>query len=463
MPTYNLPPGAWLSGQGAVWTRSAGGRSPANQPDPYPRGGFMPVPPWQPALMPVPPTVGHMPVPPARTHWMPEWMPEPPQVAQMPEWMPEWLARGQNQANPLIRPWAGIDPDWVYTSGPEALLAQGLRRTRSKIAPALDPRRPAVPPGKVLPGSTGLPLWRWQRAYRVKAVVAEVLGRLVVQGTNLWWVAPPASAQSRSTPCQRIYSLPDLAGYDWSEQIDKVMRAAVEREERLPEILSQSADIAAYFDAVSGVDRDNAPRLSELLEVGWDVATHVVMALKNAAAVWRPFQLSSAIQPVIATPGHGSLPSGHATIAALTACLYAQLLPTPSPGRLDQLDRLARRIAFNRVVAGVHFPIDSEVGYALGAQIVLAMAAGVAGAAQPGVFQPGKSAAAGLNEITKPGSFSAPGAVRTIAAAAVKTAIAATKASKGTAKNAPPQAPPATPQLAALWLAAAEEMSRLTA
>jgi hypothetical protein len=45
------------------------------------------------------------------------------------------------------------------------------------------------------------------------------------------------------------------------------------------------------------------------------------------------------------------------------------------PPRSDELDRLARRIAFNRVVAGVHFPFDSAVGYRLGTQLARLLAA----------------------------------------------------------------------------------------
>lgn len=443
MSTYTLPPGAWLSGPAAVWTRTHGANGSSNQP-------FLA--PWS-SLMPQPPRTGSMPVPPVKAT-----MPVPPlRVAKMPEWMPEWMpVPPASQESPaphgaLTSPWVGIDPSWVYTSGPDSLLAQGLRRTRNKIAPALDPRRPVAAAGKVLPTAQGLALWRWQRAYRVKAVVAELLGRLVVEGADLWWVSPPSSAAA----AQHLFALPDLVGFDWSEQIDKVLRAAVEREERLPEILSQMGDISPYFEAISGIDPDNTPRLSELLEVACEVATHVVMALKNEAAVWRPYQMSSAIHPVISTPGHGALPSGHATIATLTACLYAQLLPAPSRTRVEQLDRLARRIAFNRVVAGVHFPIDSEVGYALGAQIAIALVAAAAGSAAPAAYAARNAADSSLREIVKVGGFSAPVQARTAAAVAAKTT------GKPVARNvrALAQLPAhATPLLAALWRAAADEM-----
>src|SRR5205814_8691547 len=82
--------------------------------------------------------------------------------------------------------------------------------------------------------------------------------------------------------------------------------------------------------------------------------------------------VSSRVHPVIRTPAHGSLPSGHATIAFFVSCLLSSLLKlTPGDTGLKgakwrQLFRLAHRIAQSRVVAGVHFPMDSLAGRMLG-------------------------------------------------------------------------------------------------
>jgi membrane-associated phospholipid phosphatase len=75
------------------------------------------------------------------------------------------------------------------------------------------------------------------------------------------------------------------------------------------------------------------------------------------------------------TPGHGSFPSGHSTQTHAVAHVLKVLLkldpnPTVLPPKyatvIDQLDRQAARIATNRVVAGVHFPVDSMAGRMLG-------------------------------------------------------------------------------------------------
>jgi hypothetical protein len=81
---------------------------------------------------------------------------------------------------------------------------------------------------------------------------------------------------------------------------------------------------------------------------------------------------------MILTPGHAALPSGHATEAFTMALVLWRLLQAagtapqnPNPVYNDisygvQLLRQAARIAINRTVAGVHFPVDSVAGALLG-------------------------------------------------------------------------------------------------
>jgi hypothetical protein len=99
------------------------------------------------------------------------------------------------------------------------------------------------------------------------------------------------------------------------------------------------------------------------------------MRVKHALACRRPVEYSPQIQPMIPTPGHGSFPSGHATEAFVTAFVFEALLAhAHAHGTAGghgspifvQLMRIAERIAINRTVAGVHFPVDSVAGMVLG-------------------------------------------------------------------------------------------------
>ena len=91
--------------------------------------------------------------------------------------------------------------------------------------------------------------------------------------------------------------------------------------------------------------------------------------------------------PMIPTPAHGSFPSAHAAEAFAVATVLSGLLdalasrsaerqPYPLTKRLVALlYKQAERIAVNRTVAGVHYPIDTWAGAALGeavGQIILA-------------------------------------------------------------------------------------------
>jgi hypothetical protein len=98
--------------------------------------------------------------------------------------------------------------------------------------------------------------------------------------------------------------------------------------------------------------------------------------------------MSPQVQPMILSPGHGSLPSGHATEAHIVAHVLWSLLTAADATKtypwFDQLMRQAARVAINRTIAGVHFPVDSAAGQVLGLAlgeyfVHRARAAGVAG------------------------------------------------------------------------------------
>jgi hypothetical protein len=67
----------------------------------------------------------------------------------------------------------------------------------------------------------------------------------------------------------------------------------------------------------------------------------------------------------VQVPGHATYPAGHALIGHLTSACLEELLPIYK----EPLRFLADRCGMNRVIAGLHFRQDIEVGAQCGRQV----------------------------------------------------------------------------------------------
>lgn len=76
----------------------------------------------------------------------------------------------------------------------------------------------------------------------------------------------------------------------------------------------------------------------------------------------RPYDSNPKLIPCISKEASGSYPSGHATIARVFARLLAERFPERAEAFLAQ----GNRVAFNRIIGGVHYPSDVMAGVRLG-------------------------------------------------------------------------------------------------
>jgi hypothetical protein len=178
---------------------------------------------------------------------------------------------------------------------------------------------------------------------------------------------PPTSAASPTATSSPLVTFIRPTPEILAQQLKFLDQYADLREDRACEILSQASTSAAFLASVAYLHPDRTKRTIELIDAAVRLAMYVEMRLKHALACRRPNELSPQVQPVILTPGHGTLPSGHSTENHMVARVLWELLGgTPGDVLGEQLMRQAARIAVNRTVAGVHFPVDSAAGQVLG-------------------------------------------------------------------------------------------------
>ncbi len=196
-----------------------------------------------------------------------------------------------------------------------------------------------------------------------------------------------ANLQASSIQRRPLVRLRAPTKAQFRKQLDLVAAYADLRADRAVEIVEQKLPPIAFWSSVVGLTAHRHKKTLQLIDLVFSLSVLVEMRFKQIFASLRPVAFSPQIQPMIETPGHGSWPSGHATEAFAVAVLLEALLdaahtgPGTPNGALsrEQLQRLAARIATNRVVAGVHYPVDSACGRLLGtalAEFLVARATG---------------------------------------------------------------------------------------
>jgi membrane-associated phospholipid phosphatase len=212
---------------------------------------------------------------------------------------------------------------------------------------------------------------------RRQVISADLLSRLLVTGT-------PSSIRlfkvsgTRSKPATVGAALKPPATAIFERQLGDVESKALLRNARAAEIMAQLKFNPAFWANVLPLNPRTTPNTLELMLVAEAFASHVCQRVKLIFNLPRPHEMSPRIQPIIATPGWSTYPSGHATASYLVAELLEKLVMDGMPANAAKrkkleawvnnaklrkmLADLAERIADNRVVAGIHFPIDNKGG-----------------------------------------------------------------------------------------------------
>lgn len=163
----------------------------------------------------------------------------------------------------------------------------------------------------------------------------------------------------------------------WPE-LDQLQLLAEYRAEVMSEALAQMTDMVGYWAGLLMFSPYSHPWTFRLARTAIVVGEFLAMHYKRQKQRARPSQLSPALMPPIAVPGHASYPSGHATQAYLVSQLLGQVMPGVVTTSLTKtntalpltppstlLNRLAERVARNREVLGLHYPSDSDAGMKL--------------------------------------------------------------------------------------------------
>jgi PAP2 superfamily len=113
---------------------------------------------------------------------------------------------------------------------------------------------------------------------------------------------------------------------------------------------------------------DNPPRAAQIYAAS-NIALHdsIVACWDAKYTYWapRPAMVDTSITTVFATPNHPSYPSAHTCLSGAAASILGQFFPADA----EHFTALAIQAGDARVMGGIHFKTDCDVGLALGRQV----------------------------------------------------------------------------------------------
>jgi acid phosphatase (class A) len=125
--------------------------------------------------------------------------------------------------------------------------------------------------------------------------------------------------------------------------------------------------LEAFYGSSTGLLTEKEySKAEDLLERVFKFSDKISSFFKRQYRRERPYDADETLTPCIDKPGGStSYPSGHATLAAVGACVLAEIYP-------DKADTLKKKGAYYgqlRFIVGVHHPSDVAAGQKLGADI----------------------------------------------------------------------------------------------
>ena len=171
--------------------------------------------------------------------------------------------------------------------------------------------------------------------------------------------------------------------------LQEIVDAAGEREDRFAECFHQqdAEGCISYWTGMLGIDRTKHPNTYELIRFARKLGEMIVMCLKAHFNAPRPSQICPAIVPMFDPPRTATYPAGHSLQSYLMSYFLLRAMPLMPQSKKPEAEliegkevrpwevnhvglfALARRVADNRVIAGVHFDIDSEAGFLVAKKI----------------------------------------------------------------------------------------------